>query len=707
MAAAAAGAYADSFVGAFQFDDLPAILENPTICRLWPPTIPLYPPTGALTVSGRPLLNLSFAVNFAASGYSAWSYHALNLLIHVGAALTLLGIARRTLGRLGAVRSEGSALAIAMVWAVHPLTTESVTYIVQRAESLMGLCYLLTLYGFIRGVEAGERERRTGVPPEQSTPRGRDARAPLGWFLFSWLACLAGVGVKEVIATAPVVVYLYDRTFVAKSWTGPWRARRRYYLALMATWVPLVGLVAWTGWDRGATSGFHVGIPWWPYWRSQGEAVARYLWLSFWPHPLVFDYGPTTLPARSADLLFGLLCCAIAATAVGSWKGRPWAFPAASGLLILAPTSVIPGVLQFVAEHRMYLPLAAVLAGAVAGVQGALARLPPGALAALLAAAVAALGGATAARNLDYRSDLKLWLDTVAKRPADPLAHANVGRALFDRGRTDEAIAYSRRAIALNPMKPEPHYNLGLAYEQQKRWTDSVEQFKAAAMINPQMFYADFRAGRILDRLGRYPEAELWLRRALAIEPDYADAHGSLGVALAALGHPDQAIAEFQRSLALKADQPEVEFDLALALAGLGRPEEALRHYSTAARLDPKYGEAQLNLGVCLAQAGRLPEALVALQAATRLLPRSALAHASLALALDQAGRTGDAIPEFRAALRLKPDYPEAHYNLGNALLRTNDLRGARDEFREAVRLKPDFAPAVEMLERLAPYLGD
>ncbi|HEY3755457.1 MAG TPA: tetratricopeptide repeat protein [Opitutaceae bacterium] len=693
IVAATAAAYATSFWGAFQFDDLPAILENPTICRLWPLTVPLVPPVGALTVSGRPLLNLSFALNFAVSGYWPWSYHALNLLIHIGAALTLFGIVGRTLRRNGRSHPDGLALIVAVLWAVHPLTTESVTYVVQRAESFVGLCFLLTLYGFARATE-----------PEQT--RGPSFR----WYLFSWLACLLGTGVKEVIVTAPAVVYLFDRTFVAKSWRGPWRQRKGYYMALAATWLPLLALVAWTGWNRGSTSGFKVGIPWWPYWRSQGEAVARYVGLSIWPHPLTFDYGPSTLGLAAANAWFGVLALGLIATVIGCWKGRPWAFLVASGLLVLSPTSVIPGVLQFVAEHRMYLPLAAVVTGGAVGIHSLLVRVPflrrGRTVVALACAVAAAYGAVTARRNLVYRTDLALWLDTAQKRPADPLAQANVGRALFNRDRIDEAIAYSKRAIALNPLKPEAHFNLGLAYEQRKRWVDAVDQFEAAGTINPDMFFADFRAGRILNRLGRYGDAEPWLRRAVAIQPEDADAHGSLGVTLAALGHPREAVPEFERSLDLRSDQPEVEYDLALAWAGQGQPEQAMRHYAAAIRLDPRYGAAQLNFGIGLAQAGDLPAALKALQAAVRLLPASAVAHASLALALDQAGETEKAVSEFRAALRIQPVYPEAHYNLGNALLRGRDLRGADEEFQEAVRQKPDFGPAREMLNRLAPYLG-
>jgi hypothetical protein len=153
-------AYHNSFTGPFIYDDGPSIRENPTIHQLWPIWQALSPPhSGAITVEGRPLINLSFAINYALGGYHVWGYHALNLTIHILAGLTLLGIVRRTLlqprlrERFGAA-ANGLALATAVLWTVHPLQTESVTYIVQRAESMMGLFYLLTLYCFIRSAES-------------------------------------------------------------------------------------------------------------------------------------------------------------------------------------------------------------------------------------------------------------------------------------------------------------------------------------------------------------------------------------------------------------------------------------------------------------------------------------------------------------------------------------------------------------------------
>ena len=497
--------------------------------RLWPPGVPLSPPRGALTVSGRPVLNLSLALNYAASGYGAWSYHALNLAIHLAAALVLFGIVRRTLERTGHPRPLGSALAIALIWAVHPLTTEAVTYVVQRAESLMGLFYLVTLYCFIRGAGAGGEE-----PGSKSRP---------SWLGLSWLACLLGVGTKEVMVSAPVAVLLYDRTFLAGSWAGAWRARRSYYLAMAGTWIPLLWLVGTTGWDRGATSGFHVGVPWLPYWVSQGEAVARYVGLSLWPHPLAFDYGPPSAAPGPALILFALLLLASAATVAGCVRGRRWAFLAGVALLVLAPTGVMPGVL---AVRRGAPDVPAARRGchrSGAGRRGGgvpLGRPGPranGGLAALLALAAGGPrgGDGAAQRGLPQRAVAVDWTRSQSGRGAR-WPRPTWGKALLERHRLAEGLAHCEKAVSLDPTKPAAHYNLGMAYEEQKRWADALREFAAAAAINPKLYLAEFRAGRLLDRLGRPAEAERFLRLALATAPDLPEAHGSLGVALARAG---------------------------------------------------------------------------------------------------------------------------------------------------------------------------
>jgi protein O-mannosyl-transferase len=200
--------YANSLTGVFVFDDTPGIVENPTLRHAGNIGGLIAPPGDeAGTVGGRPVLNLSLAFNYVLGGTQVVGYHVFNVAVHLAATLLLFGILRRTLKeREGGV---AVAFAVALLWAVHPLQTEAVTYVIQRAESLMGLFYLLTLYGFIR----------LSSPEEASEQRGA---SPLVWGVLSVLACFLGMGTKEVMVSAPLVVLLYDRTFVAGSFHDAW-----------------------------------------------------------------------------------------------------------------------------------------------------------------------------------------------------------------------------------------------------------------------------------------------------------------------------------------------------------------------------------------------------------------------------------------------------------------------------------------------------
>ena len=278
-------AYANSLTGPFVYDDKDSIVENLTLRHLWPLSDLLAPLSGGLTVSGRPVLNLSLALNFAAGGLDVRGYHVTNVLIHALTCLTLFGLVRRTLVQpsLRARFGEAAvplAFTAAALWALHPLQTEGVTYIVQRAESLMGLFYLLTLYGFVRSV---------------------DAPAPRRWQALSVAACLLGMATKENMVSAPVLALLLDRAFVAGSFAEAWRRRRGFYAGLAATWILLIALLASTGGNRGGSVGIGVDISWGDYVLTQFPALLHYVRLAFWPVPLVFEYG-TFWIGRLADV---------------------------------------------------------------------------------------------------------------------------------------------------------------------------------------------------------------------------------------------------------------------------------------------------------------------------------------------------------------------------------------------------------------------
>lgn len=667
-------AYSNSFSGPFIYDDKPAIADNLTLRHLWPPWAALSPPHGGLTVDGRPVLNLSLAINYAFGGAEVGGYHAVNLLIHALAALALFGLVRRTLLQPALrARFGPAALPVAFVtaalWALHPLQTEAVSYLVQRAESLMGLFYLLTLYAFVRSVQAA---------------------SPGPWPALSIVACLLGVGTKEVIVTAPVLVLLYDRTFVAGTFRDAWQQRRRYYFALVCTWIPLAWLVAGAGGNRGGSMGFGIGMPWTAHALTQFEAIARYLKLSFWPHPLVFDYGAYQPAPLVATIPYAVVVALVAAvTAFALWRRPVVGFLGAWFLAILAPTSAMPQLVQIVVEHRMYLPLAAVVALIGPGIYLLGGRRG---LVCLLAAA-AALGALTFRRNVAYRTEIAIWQDTVAKRPANSPAgamlHGALGNAFAAADRTPEAIAEFETALRLQPDDADALASLGNSLTAAGRLDEAVARLTAALRLKPALAEAHLNLGVALDRLGRSEDALPHYETALRFKPALAPAHVALGDALLRRGQTPAALAQLQEALRLDPRDALAHYTLALALLQADRAPEASAEFDTGLRLKPNDVVARDNWSNALLRAGRLPDALAQYAATLRLRPESPPTHYNYGNALSAATRYAEAAEQYAEAVRLKPDYAEAHNNWGNALALLGRTDEAIARYERSLQLKP------------------
>jgi tetratricopeptide (TPR) repeat protein len=510
-------AYLNSFSGAFVFDDEVNILKNPSIRHLGSLGAVLSPPalSGA---GGRPLTNLSLALNYALSGSQEWSYHALSLAIHLGCALLLFAILRETFRspRLPpALIGQSVVIAgtAATLWAVHPVQTATVTYLSQRTEELMALFYLLLLWCFIRLVQTGQRR----------------------WWCGAIAAAAAGMASKETMVTAPLVLFLYDRTFLADSLAQAWAKRGRFHASVAATWAILAYFVVRTHLEQRGV-GFALGIKSTTYLLAECRAVMTYLKLSVWPHPLVFDYGPVFSADAAAALPYAIpLALALAGTGWLLARNQPAGFGLGWFFIVLAPTSsIIPIIQQPIAENRMYLPLAGLLAVLTA----ALFRwIGPRGLWLAVAAAVAA-AAATAARNQVYASEEHLWTETAAAYPANPRADFALGHLLARTGRDAEAVAKFEKAIRIAPSYIDAHTQLGVVLLRQGRVADAVRQFRQALILRPESVEARVDLGTALKTAGRYREAIEEFESALRLEPDLGAAHYDLALALQATG-PD------------------------------------------------------------------------------------------------------------------------------------------------------------------------
>ena len=669
---AGGAAYYNSLKVPFLFDDEPAILRNATIRHLWPLSDVLSPPLSGAGVAGRPIANLSLAINYAWSGWEVRGYHLGNLAIHLLAGLTLWGVLRRTLRLAGKGESaEWLAGGTALWWLVHPLQTESVVCIVQRNELLVGLFYLLTLHCFIRSAELTSGRR---------------------WQFLAFLACLLGM------VTAPLLVALYDRTFLAGNWREVWQRRGRFHVALAATW----GLLAWLmlhNQQRAGTVGFALGVTPASYLLTQAEALTDYLRLAVWPYPLILDYRIDMVPGLRAVWPQGLLILGLLGLTGFLLNRRPAAgYLGAWFFVILAPSSsIVPLTTQPIAEHRMYLPLAAVLLGGVLALHRALGRRAALALGLL----AVALGVTTAARNRDYRSAIAIWTDTVAKRPENPRAHASLAEAFAQEHRWAEAALEYEHALRLRPDYVDAESDYATVLLELGRPGDAIRHYGVAIRLRPDDPDIRYNLGLAHARIGRTAEALEYFRAAVERQPMHAPALKQLGQTLVMTNHAAEAIAPLQRAAKIAPDDAETHQALGDAYLKSGNLPAAADEYATVAALNPDVAEVRYNLGNVWLQLNRLPQAAAAYAVALKLRPGWPLAEHNLGLALMRAGRPAEGIAHFEATLRQMPDSAAAHHNFSLALEATGRIQEAIVQEETVLRLQPGFSEARQHLQQL------
>jgi protein O-mannosyl-transferase len=683
--------YAGSFRGPFIFDDLYAVPDNRNLHQ-WPSWHAFVAP-GESAAAGRPVVTWSLVLNFAFGGTEVGGYHAFNLALHLAATLILFGLVRRTLQapRLASrweANADYIALAVAMIWLVHPLQTEAVCYIIQRTELLVGVFYLATLY---------------------LAARAWDSPHPRRWQAASVVCCAIGMASKEVMVSAPVMVVLYDRAFRVDAWRSLF-ARRRFYLALAASWIVLIALMATQ--PRSRSVGLGLGMTSWEYARTQSHALWTYLQLSLWPQNLSVDYGTRAAAAWSWP---GTLAAVVGVIGtVWAWFRMPaLGFLGAWFFMILAPSSsVVPIVTEVAAERRMYLSLAALIVAIVGGgfllVPKMLSRLngPPRPLLqrygmiTLVAAIVLGLAIRTMARTADYETALAIWSDTVRKQPEIARAHDSLGKAWYDAGFADRAVPEYRRAMELDPkykqaynnlgaalatlgqheeaiplyqkaiaLQPDyaaAHSNLAVAYATLHRDREAIEEYEAAARIDPN--YANTRVNYaiFLYQRRKLDEAAQWCREAIAVDPHYANSYSVLGAVLGAQGDAAGAEASTRKALALDPQLLAAWENLAKLLTARAGPsdvalqDEAVRCAERAVRLGPQTASTYLTLATTLEVRGLRPQAAACLEHLLKLTPNNGDAHFWLGRLLAVQGRSAEADAHLSEALRLRPDLHEA-----------------------------------------------
>ncbi|MBT3345162.1 MAG: tetratricopeptide repeat protein [Gemmatimonadetes bacterium] len=632
----------------FHYDDAHSILDNPRL-QDWRQIPSFFVDPGAFSIMPqarmyRPMLLSSYAVTYALGG-GAVAFHLVNLALHAIVVLLFWRLARH----LGS--GESVALALAAIYAAHPLVSEPVNYISSRSSSLSTMFTL------------------AAVLCVAGSPSRWQALRLAGWTAAAVLTKATGLMVL------PISILYLLLTRQAHRWrlvVGSGLVVLAYVVGTRAIIGKALGEPV-----RGLISQLS----------TQSKAIGYYL------QTLIMPTGLSVEPQFSVSSSFLEIPVLMTVVLTGSLLAVIWAergqrrlvsFGSAWFLLALAPTLVVP-LHVLVNDHRLY----AALPGALLGLGAVASRLRVHRQVVVvgLAGLFAIL---TFQRNADWSSPALIWEKAIARGPRMPRSHINLGKVHLEAGDFEQAIRATQSGLRLDPGLARGHYNVATAYLHLGRYEQSIAGFERALEIDPAMAEAWNNLGNVYKELGRSNEAVESYHRALDLTPQGPVYHNLGSAYLAAAAH-DSAALYFEQALRRTPDKRETHIGMARALRRAGRLLESQRSLTVALKRWPMDGEFLALLAHTQAALGRDEVALTTFGRTTR-------SQADIRLQLGKAalGR-GDwqhATSHFEAGLVVAPEDGPLHNALGEARWLSGDQTRALELFRRAARLEPDLSDA-------------
>jgi len=636
LAAVTILAYRPAWNGSFLWDDDVYITKNELLTapdglrRIW---FSLDSPSQYF-----PLVYTTFRVEHALWGLNPSGYHWVNLLLHVANALLVWAVLAR-------LKVPGAWLAGA-IFALHPVQVESVAWITERKNVLMGFFFLLTLLAWIAFVDRRTKRR----------------------WLFYGLALilyLLALSAKTTACTLPAALFLM--LWLQKK---PINWKRILQIVPFLVLGVAMGVLAmwWERYHQGTSRAVFTFLN--PIERVLVASRAIWFYLSklIWPSNLTFiyprwDIAPTHL-LNFVWLFAGIIVCA-AIYFLRRYVGRSVEVAVAFFVATLSP---VLGFIMlytfrytFVADHYQYLACVGPIALASAGLLN-LADVFKDRRTLILSAAlcvVAVLATLTWRQAAMYGNIETLWRTTLARNPSCWMAHNNLGIVLFGKGQLDDAIAHYRTTLEMQPDFWDADYNLGNALLGKGQVDEAIFYCDKAVKMQPHDPDAQVALANTLLQNRRIDEAIVHYQRAVAIRPDYFLARYGLAHALLEEGKFDGAVEHSRAALLIQPNDADCHTVLAVALDEKGQSAEAIEHYQKALEISPQSVSALNNLAWVLATSSNAPlrngpRAIQFARQADQLTGgNNALVLRTLAAAYAEGGQFGKAIETAQAAMQL------------------------------------------------------
>lgn len=610
--------YSNSLEASFHFDDKYTIVDNPKIKKIGDlGSIMSFNPS-------RPLLFLSFALNYHFGELRTRGYHLVNIFLHTLNGLLLFFIVNLSFkyfilpGKSSSIPSLRIALISSLLFITHPIQTEAVTYVISRSSVLCTTFYLLSFCFFIMCRGRFEGARQTGQGPS------------IFYFLFSIFFFLLAMATKEIAATLPVIILLYEYFFISGGDKKIFFQRlfKYYWLFFM---IPL-GFFLFRYFLLEQGSGLPHARSIYSNLITEARVVINYLRLLLFPVNLNVDPDfpiSTSIIELSVILSLGAIILILIAAFKVLANNKLISFSILWFFITLLPTSSIFPLDDVMAEHRLYLPSLGfyLLVGALVHQLAVLdfkrysSRKAGAIIATALGSIVLFCSVGVVTRNSVYKDDYSLWKDTVKKSPQKARVINNFANALKEKGMPDQALIKYQEALSYDPLYVLAQMNLGIAYLKKGMSDDAVRELKKAIAIKSDYAQAYFNLGLARMNQGRYDEGLQAGKRAVEIDPHNADAHNLLGAIYYRKGMVDEAVVEFKKALENNFLHLQAIDNLGVAYLNQGRIDEAIKEFKRALRVNDRDVEAYNNLGVAYLKKGDKEKALLHFNRALQIRP--------------------------------------------------------------------------------------
>ena len=695
--------YANSLKNEFVFDDIPLIVKNYQIRQL--ANIPELLGLGTTGSYYRPLRIVSYAIDYHFFQLNPQGYHLSNILLHsITAWLVFL-----TLYSLS--KNFTIALAASLLFIVHPIQTDSVTYLAGRRDILSSLFYLLGFYLFIR-----YRKKPTVL-------------------LLSaiFLSYALAVSSKEMAVTLPALCFVYDfmesyaalpkiktnaqdpllkRIVVCMLQLGK---RRVFFYSIL-----LLGAAAFTYYKVAVMPpslhpGYYGGT-WATNFLTVSRIIMYYLKLLLFPITLNADYSYNAFPLTTYLLDFKAWASVLALCVI-FWAGikafrynRLITFSLAWFFITLLPVCHIIPHHELMAEHYLYLPSIGLFFLAGVTLYTWCRQKPPYLFFLIAGLLMVIFSMRTVDRNRDWKNAFTLWEKTIKTAPDCARALNNIGVEYYKLGEYDKARESYIKSLLLKPDFPDPYHNLGNMLADKKLFDLAIKCYqKAYSLCRPGDGKEILNSCAIACRSrGDLNDAKWLFSLALNCGPPYAEAHSNLGTVLLAEGNHDQALAELNKAVKIDPDVPEYHNNLGTVFRKTGLPAKAEQEFREAIRLNPDFMEAHNNLGNVLKDQGLYREAIDEFRRCIELKPDSAEVFTNLGIVYRKADLIREAIDAFKQAIELNPALSLPHLQLALIYLSSEkDNEKALFHLKKTLELEPSLPQADSIRTKIAELEGN